>query len=106
METCFEILLSNLPPGFSEGSSLEEKFSHYTSLIDHKRKDIRLGAVTGAYLLLKYNEVRIDLLMTFVQKLFSALMSNISYHDTMERAFVVVCLEMLIFIGPTEVSYQ
>ena len=32
-------------------------------------------------------------------------MSNILYYDMMERAFVVVCFEMLIFIGFMEVSY-
>ena len=51
--------------------STEDKLLQFTSFLSHMRKDLRLGGLTGIYLLVKNNELGEEIKRVLVEEIFS-----------------------------------
>ena len=51
--------------------SFEDKLLQFASFLSHMRKDLRLGGLTGIYLLLKNNQVGEEIKRVIVEEIFS-----------------------------------
>ena len=65
------------------------------------RKDLRLGGLTGIYLLIKNNDVCDEIKRVIVEEVFTTL----SEYDTQEELFLVCALETIGLIGPNDRSF-
>lgn len=68
------------------------------------RKDLRLGGITGIYVLYKNNEDMIgdEIKRVITEEVFASLQE----FETQEHVFMVSALEVVSLIGPSERSYQ
>ena len=78
----------------------EDKLLKLSEFISHKRKDLWLGALVGIYTIVKYNEIGLSQLLHTINEIFKALVN----FEMQEEVFVTCALEILIFIGPTEIT--
>lgn len=79
---------------------MTDKILQFTSLLQHVRKDIRLGGLVGIYQLMKMKGVKEDVQNVVVEEVFTVLAD----FETQEPIFLVAALEVVGLIGPNERS--
>lgn len=80
--------------------ALEDKLLQFASFLSHMSKDLRLGGLTGIYLLIKNNDVGDEIKRVIVEEIYATL----AEYTEQEELFIICSLETIGLIGPNERS--